>query len=114
MDPQEQHPYLIPRAIRTRFHFFPAFGVFEFLALIAGLAVGGILQFIVQHLTFIPLSVAARLGVRFFFFALPPGSVYLLVKPSMGGASMLQQLKDWREWSHRPKLYLFRKGAGGR
>ncbi|MBS3976629.1 MAG: hypothetical protein KGZ75_07890 [Syntrophomonadaceae bacterium] len=97
--------YLIPRAVVARMEIIGGMGVKEILAIVAGGAVGYVLQLIPAAL---PLPVAQQLFARFLMFVLPPGAAYLLVKPGFAGGQSLWQLgQAYRRWSQRPKTYYY-------
>lgn len=99
--------YLVPRAVMARLEIFPGFGLPELGAVVAGGAIGALLQLIGLIL---PLTVAARLFIRLFLFVLPLGSAYLLVQRDISGYSLYRQLKAARQWSKRPRVYYYERG----
>jgi len=100
--------YLVPRAVVSRMEIFPGFGVAELLAVVAGGVTGGVLQMTVGML---PLAVAPKLFARLFVFSLPLGAAYMLVKQDVGGNSLWNQLRAYRQWAVRPRVYYYRRGG---
>lgn len=102
----DKQKYLIPRAVRTRLEIFPGFGVSESMAVGIGFIVG----FAVQHL----LSLLSLPNVPLFkiialtlFTAVP----YFAVKPDIYGNTLWKQIKDYRNWSHSQRKYLYKKSS---
>lgn len=95
---------LVPRAIVTRAEIFPGFGVPEIAAVVAGGAIGAVLQLLPG---LFGLPVVATLFLRFFLFALCAGGAYFLVRPGMGGdsSSLLDLLRDHLDWKKSVKTY---------
>jgi len=98
--------YLIPRETKTKMEIFPGFGLMELGVVAAGMVLGAILQIIPAVL---PLPIAPKVFARFFLFALPAGMAYMLFKQDTGGNSLYQQIKAFRAWRNRPKVYYYRR-----
>lgn len=100
--------YLVPRAVVSRIEVFPGFGVIELLGVVAGGAIGAVLQMIANLL---PLAVGPKIFIRFFVFALPLAAAYGLVRQDIGGGSALKELQIIRRWFNSTKVYYFQRGG---
>jgi len=100
--------YLVPRAVTARMEIFPGFGLPELGAVVAGGAVGALLQLAALLL---PLDLAPKLFLRMFLFMLPLGGAYMLVHRDISGFSLYNQMKAARLWSNRPRVYCYRRGG---
>jgi len=99
--------YLIPKNVKSRFEFFTGFGFRELAITSLGLAIGGILFFIVG---FVTASFA-----RIFLIALGGGIGFFLSIPDpREGKSLLHRIQDFREFNSRPKKYFYVFGSGRR
>ena len=98
--------YLVPRETKTKMEIFPGFGFVELLAVAAGMAVGAVLQLIPAVL---PLPIGPKMFARLFIFALPAGMMFMLFKQDTAGNSLYQQIKAFRAWSSRPKIYYYKR-----
>ena len=102
--------YLVPRAVRARFEFSPGFGAPELLAVVAGGALGALLQWL---WTLLRLQGPAAFGGRVFLFALPPATGFMLLHRDGSGSSLLGQVRAALGWMRRPQRYLYRHGGWG-
>lgn len=100
--------YLVPRAVTARMEIFPGFGLPELGAVVAGGAIGSLVQLIALLL---PLAVAPKLFARLFLFMLPLGAAYMLVHQDISGFSLYSQLKAARQWHKMPRVYCYRRGG---
>lgn len=97
--------YQVPRAVIARFEFFPGFGGPELGAVLAGGALGLVLQWLAAHL---PLPPAPQFFLRAFLFVVPPGAAFMLMKPDFSGFSQYDKLRAARAHARRPRRYLYR------
>lgn len=100
--------YIMPRETKTKMEVFPGFGLVELGAVAAGMAVGLVLQLIPAIL---PLPVALKMFARLFVFVLPAAMAYMLFKQDTAGNSLFQQLKAFRVWNSRPKIYYYKRSG---
>ncbi len=98
--------YIVPRETKTKMEIFPGFGFVEIGAVAIGMAIGGVLQLIPAVL---PLSAAPKIFARIFLFALPAGMAYMLFKQNTAGNSLYQQIKAYKSWSSRSKVYYYKR-----
>jgi len=92
--------YLIPRAIRQGYEFAPGWGLVQVGAVLVGLLIGGLL-FLTLHLLRAPVF------VQVFPLILGGGLGVLVARPLMDGSTVLDLLAAYRDWSRRPKRYLY-------
>lgn len=99
--------YLIPRNVRQRFEFFPGMGFRELSMIVGGLAIGFVLFFLFGLFT----GSAARILV----VGLTASVGYFLGRAEpRSGKTVLDIIKDAKQWkvSQRTYLYVFGKGGG--
>ena len=101
--------YQVPRAARARFAFAPGFGLPELLAVVAGRALGALLQWL---WTLVPLQCPAAFGGRVFLFAPPPAAGFMLLHRDGRGSSLWGQGRALG-WMRRPRRYLYRHRGWG-
>ena len=106
MSNMAKNEYLVPRETKTKMEIFPGFGFIELGAVAAGMALGGVLQLIPVIL---PLPIGPKLFARLFIFTLPAAMAYMLFKQDTAGNSLYQQLRAFRTWSSRPKVYYYKR-----
>lgn len=93
--------YLIPRNVVARFEFFPGFGWFELIAVVAGGLIGLVLFGLVSLFT-------SSLG-RFVFIVAPPALAFFATKPGPDGQSFFSLVKTWQKYKSSQKRYLYRR-----
>jgi hypothetical protein len=104
MDENEQE-YLIPRNVSTRFMFIPGFGWRELFIGLIGLGIGLILFFIV--------SIFTESMLRIFLVFIPTiAAIMLTISDPKTGVSLMQLLKDLKEFNMSVRKYYYRFGSG--
>lgn len=97
--------YLIPKNVKTRFEFFTGFGWRELLITAIGLAIGGIIFYIVSIFTD---SIFALIII-----ALGVGGGYLISKPDpRTGQNLLELIHNFKSFKSKTHTYYYVFGEG--
>lgn len=91
--------YFVPKNVNARFEILPGFGLKELLLCGTALAIGGGLALL---LGIFELSSPLRLA----FVIIPPGIMFFITQPGIGGECLFDLLGYYRSWSFQKKLYL--------
>lgn len=103
---QEKYQYLVPRNVNARFTFFEGFGWKELFLCLVGAAVGAVLFLL---LSLFLKNIIARLIISIF----PVVLAFVVSKENpRTGLSLLNLLKDFRQFVGQQKLYLYYHGKG--
>lgn len=95
----EDKPYLVPHNVETKFQFFPGFGWFEVVTVVAAFLFALLLVYILGHFTARP--------AKYILLLLLPAAAFFLHKPTPDGSSFYQLLKNLRGWLKSKKRYLY-------
>lgn len=91
--------YFVPKNVSMRFEILPGFGMRELFLCGTALGFGGALALLGGILNIPAMP-------RIAFLVIPPGIMFFITQPGMGGESLFDLLKYYRKWSFHRKLYL--------
>jgi len=96
----EKLEYLIPRRIDQGYQFVPGWGLRQAGVVVASVAVGAVIG-LIAHLLRLPAPVQVVPGI------LLGGAGVMAARPLPDGSTLMDLLAAARDWSRRPKQYLY-------
>jgi type IV secretory pathway VirB3-like protein len=100
-----EYEYLIPENVKSRFEFFPGFGMMELFFTLIGAIFGAIIYFAISIFTQNPLALIS--------IPIMAGGGYLISKPDpRTGMSLLSMIENFKQFKLRQKKYYYVFGSG--